>query len=132
MSFSPKPAVRMRTSSGTRPPRKGVSIVSKPSPGQHLASLLDGEDELGSVGALERPDEPAVNGCHRRHVARAEALEPADLDAFWADHVGGFLDRLVDLVRLPQVAGDRRADVYVARADGIGSQHVVEGGDRGQ
>src|SRR3954447_5143079 len=124
-SDSPKPALRTLTSSGTGPPWQLVVGIAQAAPGQHFAPLLDRQHELGSVRALERPDEAAVDRSHRRHVAGAETFELAHLDVLEADHVGGFLDRGVDLVGLAQVAGDRGAHVHVARADRLRAQHVV-------
>src|SRR5689334_20314351 len=107
----------MRTSSGTRPPGQLVVGVAEPAPRQDLPTILDLDDELASVVGRQGPYVAAVHRRHRRHVAGAEALELADLYVLEASDLGGLLDRLVDVLRLPQMAGDRGADVHVARAD---------------
>src|SRR3954471_12856409 len=107
----------MRSSSGTRPPRQLVVGVAQAAAGQHLPPLLDREHELRRILARERTDVAPVDGCHRSHVAGAEALELANLHALEADVLGGLLDGVVDLDSLPQVARDGGADVEVTRAD---------------
>src|SRR4051812_22260004 len=97
MSFSPKNSVRMRTSSGTRPPRQLVVLIAEAAARQDLLALLDLQDELGRVLACQRSNEAAVDRRHRRHVAGAQALELADLDALEAGDVSRLLDRHVDL-----------------------------------
>src|SRR3954453_5108756 len=122
-SFSPKNSVRMRTSSGTRPPGQLVVRIAEAPAGQDLPALLDLQHELGRVLARQGPDEAAVDRRHRRHVARAEALELADLDVLDAGDLSRLLDRDIDLFGLAQMAGDRGAHVHVARTDGLGAQH---------
>src|SRR5437868_1753455 len=114
-SFSSKPAVRMRISSGTSPPGKRVALVSESTTRKHLAAFLDRKYEIRSVIPAQRADVAPIDRRHRCHVAGAEAFELANLDAFQADHVRGFLDRRVDLVGLAHMASDARAHVHVTR-----------------
>ena len=85
---------------------------------------------VGDLADLDRADVGAVDRHHRRDVARAEALELAQVDArVVADLVE---ERLVELVGAAQRARDVRADVDVVLADRVGEQHVVERRDRRQ
>jgi hypothetical protein len=95
-------------------------------------AVLDLADHLGRVAGGQRSHVASVDRCHRCHVARAEALELAQvevLDPLRARLVG---ERLVDEPRVPQVAGDAGAHVHVAAARRLGAEHVVERRDARQ
>ena len=85
-----------------------------PVPGQHLAALAERRHQLVRVVLGQRAHVAAVHGRHRRHVARAEALELAHLDALEALVARLLGDRVVDVLRVAQVAGHAGAHVHVA------------------
>src|SRR5687767_7914863 len=105
--------------------RVSSGIVTEPPAGQRLLAALERLDDLLGVAWLKRSDVAAVHRRHRRHVARAEALELAYVDV--VEVLAGLLDRVVDRLRVLRHARDARADPYVLAADRLGVEHVVEG-----
>ena len=64
--------------------RYGDSGSPSPRPGSTVSPAFTLAHDLGRVVGRERPDVAAVDRGHRGHVARAEALELADLDVLEA------------------------------------------------
>src|SRR3712207_6283333 len=62
-------------------PRQSEPLIVEAPAGQNLLLALHGLDDRGRILNVERPHVPPVDRGHRRHVARAEALELADLHA---------------------------------------------------
>src|SRR5205809_7850307 len=87
-----------RSSSITRsgPPARRQAMVGvlEAAAGQHRAALLHRGHDLLGVARVERPHVAAVHRGHRRHVARAQALEAADLGVLEPLLAGLLLDRL--------------------------------------
>ena len=104
-------AARFLSGSGGRPAIRSSTIVRQSSLG-------------------ERPEVLAVDRRHRRDVARAEALEAADVEARVG--AGGALHRLEQGVRAAQRARDVRAHVDRVLALRDGHEHVVERRHGGQ
>src|SRR3954471_21332286 len=86
MLFSRRSSESMAGALGASSPRQAVVGVAEAAAGQRRAAGADRLDDLVGVARLERPDVTAVDRGHRRHVARAEAFEGADL---------GVLERLL-------------------------------------
>ena len=97
-----------------------VAGIRQAAPGERLAALDQRGHELARVALGERADVAAVDRRHRCHVARAQALELAQLDVLEPLLAGLRADRLVDGLGVAQVAGDAGAHVDVAAPDRTG------------
>src|SRR4051812_49166660 len=82
-------------------PRELEALVAEPAAGQRLAPLAQGGDHLRRLARVDRPDVAVVDRGHRRHVARAEALEAADVRVL--EVAARLLQRLEQRLRVAQV-----------------------------
>ena len=108
----------------------GTGTSHKLTVGQHGAPRPDVVQQRLRVLRAQRPDVDAVDGGHRRDVARAQALEGAHVEL--GILAGGALDRLEQRVGPAQRAGDVGAHVDAVPAHGRRLEHVVEGRHRRQ
>ena len=104
-------------------PRANSRDFPRPAEPQRAVAQLP--DQRRAVVERQRADVHAVHRGHRGDVARAQALEGADVEV----HVvaGGVQHGLVDLVRPAQRAGDVRAHVDRVLSHRRVLEHVVEG-----
>src|SRR4051812_45957136 len=93
MLFSRRSSVSMGLS-GPPSPRQAVVGIAQPTARERRAAGADRLHDLVRVRRLERPDVAPVDRGHRRHVARSEALEGADLGVLERLLLGLALDRL--------------------------------------
>ena len=96
--------------------------------GQRLLAAAHRVEDGGDLVEADRPDVVAVDRGHRRHVARAQALEGADVE------LGVVAAVLVEggeqLVGAAQRARDVGAHEDVVAAHRLREEHVVEGRHR--
>src|SRR5437764_773876 len=124
MLFSRRSSVSMAL--GPPSPRQPVVRVAEAAAWQRRTAGADRLDDLVRVTRLERADVAAVDRGHRRHVARAEALESADLGVLERLLPRLVLQRLEHAARALGHARDAGAHVHVVTADGLLVVHVVE------
>src|SRR4051812_4169032 len=129
MFLRPRSSVSMACGSGPPSPRQPELGIAESAARQRRPAGADCLDYLAGVVGLERPDVATVDGCHGRHVARAEALETPDLGVLERLLLGLALERLEDALRPARHAGDARAHVHVVPADRLLVVHVVEARD---
>src|SRR6266571_1857118 len=103
-------------------PRKLEALVAQAAAGQRLAPLLDSGHHLWGLAWVDRPHEPVVDRCHRRHVARPQALETADVHVL--EVATRLLQRLEQRLRIAQLAGHAGAYVHLMAAERLGVEHV--------